>query len=233
MSVSTGADQRVVLLRRIPVFAGLSDEDLAAVAAVSVARRLGTGTVVFREGDRGDTCYVVRSGVARAIREHPDGRSITLAHFGTGDIFGELAMFDDEPRSATVDTIEPTEVIAIPGRDVQRLMREYPEIAVKLSTALAVRLRATNERLARQSFQTVQSRVAAVLAQMVADVREGNPGESDVEITLTQADLAKLAGSSRESASRFLATLERSGVISQGRGRLTVHDPQALEGYVY
>jgi CRP/FNR family transcriptional regulator len=146
MSVSTGADQRVVLLRRIPVFAGLSDDDLAAVAAVSVARRLETGAVVFREGDRSDTCYVVRSGTARAIREHPDGRSITLAHFGPGDIFGELAMFDDEPRSATVDTIEPTEVIAIPGRDIQRLMREYPEIAVKLSTALAVRLRATNER---------------------------------------------------------------------------------------
>jgi CRP/FNR family transcriptional regulator len=233
MSVSTGADQRVVLLRRIPVFAGLSDDDLAAVAAVSVARRLEPGAVVFREGDRSDTCYVVRSGTARAIREHPDGRSITLAHFGPGDIFGELAMFDDEPRSATVDTIEPTEVIAIPGRDIQRLMREYPEIAVKLSTALAVRLRATNERLARQSFQTVQSRVAAVLAQMVADARDGNPGGSDVEVTLTQADLAKLAGSSRESASRFLATLERSGVISQGRGRLTVHDPQALDGYVY
>jgi CRP/FNR family transcriptional regulator len=221
------------LLRRIPVFAGLSDDDLAAVAAVSVARRLGTGAVVFREGDHGDTCYVVRTGVARAIREHPDGRSITLAHFGPGDIFGELAMFDDEPRSATVDTIEPTEVIAIPGRDIQRLMGEYPEIAVKLSAALAVRLRATNERLARQSFQTVQSRVAAVLVQIVAGAREGNPGGSGVEITLTQADLAKLAGSSRESASRFLATLERSGVISQGRGRLTVHDPQALEGYVY
>jgi CRP-like cAMP-binding protein len=233
MSVSTGADRRVSLLRRIPVFAGLSDDDLDAVAAVSVARRLDAGTVVFREGDRGDTCYVVRSGTARAIREHPDGRSITLAHFNPGDIFGELAMFDDEPRSATVDTIEPTEVIAIPSRDVQRLMREYPEIAVKLSTALAVRLRATNERLARQSFQTVQSRVAAVLAQMVAAAREGNPGESDVEVTLTQADLAKLAGSSRESASRFLATLERSGIISQGRGRLTIHDPQALEGYVY
>jgi CRP/FNR family transcriptional regulator len=233
MSVSSGADQRVGLLRRIPVFAGVSEDDLASVAAVSVARRLDTGAIVFREGDYGDTCYVVRSGVARAIRVHPDGRSITLAHFGPGDIFGELAIFDVEPRAATVETIEPTEVIAIPGRDIQRLMREYPEIAVMLSAALAVRLRATNERLARQSFQTVQSRVAAVLAQMVADARDANPGESDVEVTLTQADLAKLAGSSRESASRFLATLERSGVISQGRGRLTVHDPQALEGYVY
>jgi CRP/FNR family transcriptional regulator, cyclic AMP receptor protein len=225
--------ERIALLTRVPVFAGLSEFDLTAVAAVSVLRHYDVGEVVFREGDDGDTCYVVRSGLARAISQHSDGRSITLAHFSVGDIFGELAMFDDEPRSATVDVIEETEVIGIPGRDMQRLMRDHPEIAVKLIAALAKRLRATNERLSRQSFQTVQSRVAAVLAQMVAAARDGNHGESDVVITLTQADLAKLAGSSRESASRFLAALERAGVITQGRGRLTVHDPEALEGYVY
>lgn len=230
-----GADtsERVALLGHVRMFAGLSADDLQAVADVSVSRRFAAGEVVFREGDGGDTCYIVRSGLARAVRQHSDGRSITLSHFASGDIFGELAMFDEEPRSATVDVIEEAEVIAIPGRDMQRLMREHPEIAVKLNAALAQRLRATNERLARQSFQTVQSRVAAVLAQMVAAARDGNEGESDVVITLTQADVAKLAGSSRESASRFLATLERSGVITQGRGRLTVHDPVALEGYVY
>jgi CRP/FNR family transcriptional regulator len=224
---------RIALLRRVRVFAGLSEEDLAAIAEVAVSRRYQAGEVVFREGDGGDTCYIVRSGLARAVRQHSDGRSITLSHFGTGDIFGELAMFDEEPRSATVDVIDEVEVIAIPGRDMQRLMREHPEIAVKLNAALAQRLRATNERLARQSFQTVQSRVAAVLAQMVEAARSGNDGEVDVVISLTQADVAKLAGSSRESASRFLATLERSGVITQGRGRLTVHDPDALERYVY
>lgn len=224
---------RIALLRHVRLFAGLSEEDLEAIAEVSVSRRYQAGEVVFREGDGGDTCFIVRSGLARAVRQHSDGRSITLSHFGPGDIFGELAMFDEEPRSATVDVIDALEAVAIPGRDMQRLMREYPEIAVKLNTALAQRLRATNERLARQSFQTVQSRVAAVLAQMIATARSGNEGGSDVVIALTQADLAKLAGSSRESASRFLASLERSGVITQGRGRLTVHDPDALEGYVY
>jgi CRP/FNR family transcriptional regulator, cyclic AMP receptor protein len=230
---SADTSDRIALLRHVRVFAGLSEEDLEAIAEVSVSRRYDAGEVVFREGDGGDTCYIVRSGLARAVRQHSDGRSITLSHFGPGDIFGELAMFDEEPRSATVDVIDEVEVVAIPGRDMQRLMREHPEIAVKLNAALAQRLRATNERLARQSFQTVQSRVAAVLAQMVATARSGNEGESDVVIALTQSDLAKLAGSSRESASRFLASLERSGVITQGRGRLTVHDPDALEGYVY
>jgi CRP-like cAMP-binding protein len=231
--MATTSEDTVALLHRVPAFSALAEDDLARVADVTVPRRFEANEIVFREGDQSDTCYVVRSGHARAVREHPDGRSITLARFGPGDIFGELAMFDDESRSATVEAIERTEAIAILGGDMRRLLREHPDIAVKLLAALGRRLRETNERLARQSFQTVQSRVAGVLAQLVAAERAEGAGEGDVLITSTQADLAQLAGSSRESASRFLAVLERAGVISQGRGKLVVHDPAALERYVY
>jgi len=175
----------------------------------------------------------VRDGHARAIRRHGDGRTITLATFGPGDIFGELAMFEDERRSATVEAIDPTGVVAVLGPDMRRLMSEHPEIATRLVIALGRRLREMNERLSRQSFQTVQSRVAVVLSELVAqEVAEGK-GTADVLVTATQSDLAQLAGSSRESASRFLAVLERAGVISQGRGRLVVHDPDALKQYVF
>jgi CRP/FNR family transcriptional regulator len=116
---------------------------------------------------------------------------------------------------------------------MRRLMRDYPEIAARLVIALGRRLRETNERLTRQSFQTVQSRVAVVLSQLVEQEAQPDGAGSDVLVTATQADLAQLAGSSRESASRFLAVLERAGVISQGRGRLVVHDPQALKAYVF
>jgi CRP-like cAMP-binding protein len=226
-------EETITLLHQVPAFSALAAEDLLAVAEVIVPRTFGAGEVVFRENDTGNTCYVVRAGHFRAIREHNDGRSITLASFGPGDIFGELAMFDDEPRSATVEALEDTEAAAILGADMRRLLRAHPDIAVKLLRALSRRLRETNERLARQSFQTVQSRVASVLAELVASARSEGAGETDVLITATQADLAQLAGSSRESASRFLAVLERAGVITQGRGRLTVHDPGRLEGYVY
>ena len=233
MPVVTRSEDTVALLRRVPVFSSLPEEDLGRVADVAVPRRFGASEVVFREGDESNTCYVVRSGKARAIRAHTDGRSITLANFGPGDIFGELAMFDNERRSATIETLAVTEVIAILGGDMRRLMREQPEIAVKLIAALAQRLRDTNERLARQSFQTVQSRVAAVLAQLVAQARSDGAPDGDVLITSTQADLAQMAGSSRESASRFLAVLERAAIITQGRGKLIVHDAAALDRYVY
>jgi CRP-like cAMP-binding protein len=231
--MAASGEDTAALLGRVPVFEALRPEDLVRVADVAVPRSFRAGEVVFRENDDSDTCYVVRSGHARAVREHADGRQITLATFGPGDIFGELAMFDDERRSATVEAADALDVLGIPGVDMRALLQRHPEIAVKLVIALGRRLRAANERLARQSFQTVQSRVAAVLAQLVEQARAEGAGERDILLTATQAELAQLAGSSRESASRFLAVLERAGVISQGRGRLTVHDPAALSGYVY
>lgn len=227
------SDDVVELLGRVPVFSALERADLERIAEVSVPRTFEPGQAVFREGDSSDTCYVVSDGHARAIRSHPDGRTITLATFGPGDIFGELAMFEDERRSATVEAIETTSVIGVLGPDMRRLMIEHPEISTRLVIALGRRLRETNERLSRQSFQTVQSRVAVVLGNLVAEQIASGLPPSDVLVTATQADLAQLAGSSRESASRFLAVLERAGVISQGRGRLVVHNPQALSQYVF
>jgi CRP/FNR family transcriptional regulator len=221
------------LLGQVPVFETLLPEDLARVAEVAVPRSFAAGQVIFREGDTSDTCYVVRHGHARAVREHSDGRSITLAHFGPGDIFGELAMFDDERRSATLETLDEVDAIAITGADMRRLLREHPDIAVKLVISLGRRMREANERLTRQSFQTVQSRVAGVLGQLVSQAQTEGAGETDVLVRITQADIAQLAGSSRESASRFLAVLERAGVVTQGRGRITVHDPGALSRYIY
>jgi CRP/FNR family transcriptional regulator len=230
---ATSSAEVVELLGRVPVFSTLEPSDLERIAQLTVPRRFEPGQAVFREGDSSDTCYIVREGHARAIRTHGDGRTITLATFGPGDIFGELAMFEDERRSATVEAIEPTSVVAVLGPDMRRLLAEHPGIATRLVIALGRRLREMNERLSRQSFQTVQSRVAVVLSELVAQEIADGKDSDEVLVTATQADLAQLAGSSRESASRFLAVLERAGVISQGRGRLVVHDPQALKQYVF
>src|SRR5215210_854055 len=155
--------ETIALLARVPVFEPLAREHLAQVAEVAVPRRFAAHEVVFREGDDSDTCYIVRSGRARAVRDYGAGRNLTLAQFGPGDFFGELALFDTERRSATVDAVDDLETVAVSGADMRVLMRRHPDIAVKLVIALGRRLREANERLARQSFQSVQSRVARVL----------------------------------------------------------------------
>src|SRR3954447_465765 len=225
--MAASAEDTAGLLGRVPVFETLGPDDITHVADVAVPRSFRGGEIIFREGDDSDTCYIVRRGHARAVREHADGRQITLATFGPGDIFGELAMFDDERRSATVEAVDDLDVLGIPGIDFRSLLVRFPDIAVKLVIALGRRRRPANERLARKSFQTVQSRVAAVLAQLVEQAQaEGGPNRA-TPIGATRATPARPAGPPRESASRFLAVLERAGIISQGRGRLVVHDPPA------
>lgn len=221
------------LLARVPLFAGLSERDLMQLAQVAVPRTYESGQAVFREGDSGDTCYVIREGAVRVTRRHSDGRVITLAELRPGAIFGELAMFGGETRSASVEVLEPTRALAILSGDMRRIMIQHPEIAVKMLEGLADRLRAANERIARQSFQTVAGRVAsALLGQVKARSVDGET-ERDVVVEATQAEIAQLAGASRESASRFLAKLERAGLITTGRGRVVVHEPESLRNYIY
>ena len=217
------------LLARTEVFADLEERELREVIQVAVPRRWERGEVIFREGDTGDTCYLLKSGAVLLTREHQDGRMIALAELRAGGMFGELAMFRGETRSATAEALEPTQAVALLAGDVQRLIRGNPDIASKLLAALAERVGRTTERLLQQSFQTVAGRVAsALLAQCVARQAEG-AAERDVLIRATQAEIAGLAGTSRESASRFLATLEREGVVTLGRGKVNVHEPRTTQ----
>jgi CRP/FNR family transcriptional regulator, cyclic AMP receptor protein len=221
------------LLARTEVFGDLEERELAEVAQVAVPRHWDRGEVIFREGDQGDTCYLLRTGAVVLTREHQDGRMVALAELRAGALFGELAMFRGETRSATAEAIEATTAVALLASDMQRLIRRNPGLSLKFLSTLAERVSRTNERLLQQSFQTVAGRVAsALLAQVVARQAEGAP-ESGVLVRSTQAEIANLAGTSRESASRFLATLERAEVVTLGRGKVTVHDPGRLRNYIH
>lgn len=221
----------------MPLFADLEEGELERFSQVAVPRTFPAGTRVFHEGDNSDACYIVRDGSFRVTREHSDGRAITLATLGPGEIFGELAMLDGDTRSASAESITDGTLLALPANDVRSLLGRNPEIALKLVAGLVRRLRAANMRLSRQSFQTVPSRVAGILAQLS---REGQDSSADgdgemqeVTIRMNQTDLAQLAGTSRESVSRFLAELERAGVVRSGRGRVTVLQPNKLRNYIY
>jgi CRP/FNR family transcriptional regulator, cyclic AMP receptor protein len=221
------------LLARTEVFGDLVERELDEVAQVAVPRHWDRGEMIFREGDVGDTCYLLRTGAVVLTREHQDGRMVALAELRAGSLFGELAMFRGDTRSATAEVIEPAAAVALLAADVQRLIRRHPDIALKLLASLAERVSRTNERLLQQSFQTVAGRVAsALVTQTIARQAEGAP-DADVLIRATQAEIAHLAGTSRESASRFLATLERAGVVTLGRGKVTVHDPSRLRNYIH
>ncbi len=230
----TTEQSAVELLRSVPLFADLEEGELERFSQVAVPRSFPAGTRVFHEGDSSDACYIVSDGSFRVTREHSDGRAITLATLGPGEIFGELAMLDGDRRSASAEAITDGTLLALPANDVRGLLARNPEIALKLVAGLVRRLRAANMRLSRQSFQTVPSRVAGILAQLAREGQDSDGAEpGEVTIRMNQTDLAQLAGTSRESVSRFLAELERAGVVRSGRGRVTVLQPQKLRNYIY
>lgn len=223
------------LLRRVPLFAGLESGAIEDLAAMAVPRFYADGEVVFREGDTGDTCFVIRDGAVRVTRARAfDGQAITLAELRFGEPFGELAMFGGETRSATVEALEDTRAVALLAADMKRLLAAHPEVSLSMLSVLAARVRAANEMATRQRFQTVAGRVAgALIALRQSREPDGADANGETVIAATQSDIAQLAGSSRESASRFLASLEREGIVTCGRGKVTVHDPSALQGYIH
>src|SRR6266511_5011156 len=117
------ASDPVELLSRVSLFSELSREELERISRVAVPRSFPAGVRVFHEGDRSDACYLVRSGDLRVTREHSDGRAIALATLGRGDIFGELAMLDGQARSASVEILSDSELLALPAGDVRALLR--------------------------------------------------------------------------------------------------------------
>ena len=222
----------VDLLARVPLLSGLEPGELERIAQVAIPRSFPKGARVFHEGDTSDACYVIRSGEVRVTREHPDGRAIALATLGPGELVGELAMIDGGVRSASVEALTDVDLLAVSATDMRGLLERNAQITAKLVVALTKRLRETNERISRQSFQTVPSRVAGVLSQLVSE-ENAEQGRDGVTIRMNQADLAQLAGTSRESVSRFLAVLERAGVVRVGRGRVTVLEPPRLRAYIF
>jgi CRP-like cAMP-binding protein len=222
----------VALLAGHEWFASLTQDELAGMADKAETVYWETGTVVFEEGDRGDNCYVLHSGAVKVLRRFPDGRRITLARLGPGSVVGELALFNGERRSATVEALEPTLAVALAGEDVMSILRTDPEAAISVAIGLADRLRAANERMFEHALATVTGRVAATLLGQVEARQAQGAGERNVEVVGSAIDIARLAGAPRESATRVMHWLENEGVITLKRGKTVVHEPAALSRYL-
>ena len=216
----------IELLAHTPPFVRLEREELARVAEVAVPRRHGPGEALFREGDLGDTCHVLASGSVRVTRTHSDGRTIALAQLRPPALLGEMAMFGSAPRSATVEALEPTRTLAILAADMRRVLLSRPVIAMAMLDELAARVRAADDQLVQRAFRNVPGRIAEAL---LSQVEAGDDGV----VALTHSAIADMASTSRETVSRFLAQLEKAGVLECGRRQVTVVRPDSLRNYIY
>jgi CRP/FNR family transcriptional regulator, cyclic AMP receptor protein len=217
------------VVRKAPLFAALNDEAAKALMESMTSSHLERGDILFREGDQGDRLYVIGEGKIKLGLTSVDGRENLLAVLGPGEMFGELSLFDPGPRTATATAIAETQLIALGHEDLDSFLRGRPAVAKNLLTALARRLRRTNETLADMVFTDVPGRVAKALLHL--SERFGHPAEDGILVAheLTQEELAQLVGASRETVNKALADFATRGWIKLEARAVVLTDVERLQ----
>lgn len=219
------------LLSTCDLLGELDPDELGRVAGLARRVRQPAEAVVFFEGDPPDALYLVLRGEIRITQHGDDGRELIVNRLGPGSAFGEIALLDGAPRSASAVAGVDSELLRIPRHAFQRLLAERPTLAQAVIRLLCRRLRDNSARLAEGALRSAPVRVARYLARM-ADAH-GTPTADGVriDVPLPQATLGAAVGLSRQTVNQALGELARAGLIDVARARVTVRDPYALRDY--
>jgi len=225
-------DQNEALLRGVPLLSRLREADLRALAARGREQAHAAGATIVREGDPGDALHIIVEGSVRISVLSPDGDEATMALLGEGECFGELALLDRRPRSASAVATQATRTLVVGRDELVRWLSERPEAALALLETLSLRLRRTNETLGDLAFLDLEQRLAKRLLHMAAAPSRTRATERSavgVRLRITQEELASMLGVSRESVNKQLALFAQESWVALGRGSVTVLDREALQ----
>jgi CRP/FNR family cyclic AMP-dependent transcriptional regulator len=211
------ANVSTLLLRNVPLFASLDEAHLNVLVPMIQRTRFGRNETIIGAGDPTDSLYIVISGRLKVLMRDAQGREVILAILGSGEFFGEMGLLDDSPRSASVVTLEPCELLSISKVDFKRTLAENSDLSLTVMRGLVKRLREADQKIGSLALMDVYGRVARLLLQMAEDV----DGEKVVVKKLSKQDIAKMIGASREMVSRVMKDLELGGYI-EVRGRSVV-----------
>ncbi len=214
-------EENKAFLRRVPLLATLSEAQLDQLAAASVRRSYPKGRTIVAEGEPSQSLYILLSGRAKVQRSDSEGKEVILAVIGSGEFFGEMSLIDDEPRSASVITLEHCDFMAINKDSFKAMLIQSPDVCMKIMKGLVRRLREADKKIETLALLDVYGRVARVLL----DFSETVGGERVVKSKLPRQEIAKMIGASREMVSRVMKGLEIDGYIVPGpEGRLVLRE---------
>lgn len=211
------------ILRSIPMFASLPEADLHALIPLLREKQAGKGGMILMQGDRGEALFLVASGQVKVVLIGEDGREVILSVLGPGAFFGELALLDDEPRSAHVVAMEDTVLYHLRREDFQGRLRTSPDAAIAVLRELSRRLRRANTAIGSLALRDVAGRVAHLLLDLAAE-----EGGTRITRRLTHATIAQMVGASRETVSRALSDFAAAGMLRLSRREILLLDRPAL-----
>lgn len=216
------------LLSNISLFENLQTEELEHLSTLLRSRRYSKGEVIFHQGDVGTALYILRKGQVNIRLSSDDGKEVILALLDRGDVFGELALLDDEPRSTDAVAREEADLLSLQREDFRKFLDARPQVAMRLLSALSRLVRRVTQLVHDTTFLDARTRLVRVLLELAEN--QGRPSTEGVVIAqkLTQSELANLCGLTRESTNKWLRFYVREGLLSYEGGQITLVKPERL-----
>jgi CRP/FNR family transcriptional regulator, cyclic AMP receptor protein len=219
----------VTSLQQCALFAHVQPDGLRALAGAMVRRRFRRNEVIFHQGDPGDSLHVVATGAVKIILPSPEGEEAIIATLRPGDFFGELALLDGAPHSATATAVEPVETMSLARAPFQQLVDEDSGLRMALLSGLAAELRRLTGQVEELHFLDLAGRLAMRLVRLARDRDPNANGKVHLDWPFTQSDLAAMIGGTRQSVNKLLSRLVEDGLLEIEHDTLVIHDLHALE----
>jgi len=218
------------MVASIPIFSDLDDDELDGLLDIAMTRTLDADEVLCRRGDEGSEVYTIMDGRLKATAEGADGRELVFAIMESGEVIGEIALFDGERRSLSVTALEPSRLLVIHRPDFLRFLARHSAVAIKLLAALARRVRGVTDLVEDAVFMSVTARLAKRLVMLARLYGEQTGDGTRIGLKLSQRELGELIGASRETVNKQLRAWVDEGIVTWGEdGQITITTPEGLE----
>ncbi|MDY6836138.1 MAG: Crp/Fnr family transcriptional regulator [Chloroflexota bacterium] len=222
----------VELLAQVPLFASANGEDLAELACRMSQRTYRRGEGIFRQGDPGSTLFIIQSGQVKISASSAEGEEAVFAILSEKDFFGELSLFDGKPRSASAVALTVTRTLLLCRADFVEVISKCPELAMNVLSALSTRLRRADLLVEDAVFLDLPTRLAKRLLELGECHGLRTEKGLEIELCLTQQDLADVVGVSRVAVNKQLSVYQDGGIIHLSRQRITLLRPEQLRNYL-
>ena len=224
MSEVTLSINKIDILKKVPIFSGISSKDMEKIVAVTHQKKYRKDNMILIEEEAGQTMFILMSGQVKVSRISEDGREVILAVMGEGDFFGELSLLDGQSRSANVTVIKDSEMLLINRDDFLNLLNEFPQIAIQLLRELASRMRKSDAQIKSLSLKNATGKVTGTIHRLAEDIGVIDNNQVRIDNLPTQQDLANMAGTSRETISRVFQRLMNDKYVAKEGSKLVILD---------
>lgn len=219
------------ILKKAPVFSDLSDKDLEQISSVTIVKNLRKGTIIFMEGDRGEAFYFIKHGKVKVYKTTPDGRELIFAILSDGDVFAEVALFNDVAYPAGAEVLEDSCIGMIRNEDLENLIKKNAEIALHIIKVFSKKLYNSQQKVKELALGDTYTRTAQTIIKLAQNNGKQTTEGIELQLDLSRQDLANLIGTARETVSRALSQFKKEGSIDIDRKKIVIKDMQKLKGW--